>query len=229
MDLVWVWIPYAAMVLSLFGHIWRYRRDRFGWTDAEMRLFRPRALRWGIVLFHVGAFAVIAGHAFGLLVPADVMQARGLSSENYHAVSVGFGTLFGSLALVGIGAFLWRRTRVPVVVGNTMPIDLITLAALLIVIALGMVSTVGVNLMTAEYDYRATVGVWLRSLLVLAPDSLIMRSAPLPYQLHAITAWLVILVWPFSRLVHVWYFPFWASRLLFARVTRGNAFSKQIV
>lgn len=32
-------------------------------------------------------------------------------------------------------------------------------------------------------------------------------GAPVMYQLHATAAWLILLVWPFTRLVHAWSIP----------------------
>jgi nitrate reductase gamma subunit len=34
-----------------------------------------------------------------------------------------------------------------------------------------------------------------------------MAGAPLVYQLHSASAWLLFALWPFSRLVHVWSLP----------------------
>ena len=34
-----------------------------------------------------------------------------------------------------------------------------------------------------------------------------MTGAPFLFQAHAVTAWLLFAVWPFSRLVHAWSIP----------------------
>jgi nitrate reductase gamma subunit len=34
-----------------------------------------------------------------------------------------------------------------------------------------------------------------------------MAGAPLVYQLHSASAWLLFALWPFSRLVHAWSLP----------------------
>ena len=103
-------------------------------------------------------------------------------------------------------------------VANTSRMDLLTLAVLTLVILLGMVDTIGVNLAGGGYDYRSTVAVWFRGIFVFDPHAELMESVPLLYQLHTLAAWLVIMLWPFSRLVHLWYFPLWAGRRLLAQV-----------
>ena len=32
-------------------------------------------------------------------------------------------------------------------------------------------------------------------------------SAPLVYQIHTLSAWAIVVLWPFSRLVHAWSIP----------------------
>jgi hypothetical protein len=65
----------------------------------------------------------------------------------------------------------------------------------------------GRNALGGGYDYRATVAVWFRSIVFFHPEPEAMVGAPILYQLHAAAAWLILLVWPFSRLVHAWSIP----------------------
>jgi nitrate reductase gamma subunit len=85
--------------------------------------------------------------------------------------------------------------------------DVATYALLALVIALGLAETIGRNTLGGGYDYRASVAVWFRSIILLHPEPTKMVGIPLVYQLHAISAWLLFLVWPFSRLVHAWSIP----------------------
>jgi len=75
------------------------------------------------------------------------------------------------------------------------------------VIALGVIETIGVNGFGGGYDYRATVSVWFRSIFVFHPKTELMDNASLLYQVHATAAWLLLAIWPFTRLVHVWSIP----------------------
>ena len=74
-------------------------------------------------------------------------------------------------------------------------------------IGLGLAETIGRNTLGGGYDYRATVGVWFRSIVFLHPEPDAMVGAPVLYQLHAVAAWLILRVWPFTRLVHAWSIP----------------------
>ncbi|MGH3192008.1 MAG: respiratory nitrate reductase subunit gamma [Streptosporangiaceae bacterium] len=59
-----------------------------------------------------------------------------------------------------------------------------------------------VHLAGHGYDYRTTVAPWFRGLFSGSPDVTAIATAPVVYQVHAASAWLIWAVWPFSRLVH---------------------------
>lgn len=205
--LLWVVLPYAALTVFAVGHAWRWRVDQFGWTTRTTQLLEHRWLRWGSPLFHLGAFAAIAGHALGLLVPKSWTEVIGVSEGLYHAVSVGAGTAAAVMLVVGLGLLLARRFVNGQVRRTTTPTDKLLFAVLTVVIALGVTATVGENLIGAGYDYRETISVWFRGLFRLQPDPVLMADVPLVFQLHALSAFALFAIWPFTRLVHVWSAP----------------------
>ncbi len=79
--LLWVVLPYVALTVFVAGHVWRYRTDQLGWTTRSTQLLERRRLRPAVLLFHLGLFAVIGGHVLGILVPASVTEAAGLSED----------------------------------------------------------------------------------------------------------------------------------------------------
>jgi nitrate reductase gamma subunit len=90
---------------------------------------------------------------------------------------------------------------------TTTRMDVVAYVLLAVVIGLGLTETIGKNTFGGGYDYRSTVGVWFRSIVLLHPEPDAMVGAPVMYQLHAAAAWLILLVWPFTRLVHAWSIP----------------------
>jgi nitrate reductase gamma subunit len=91
---------------------------------------------------------------------------------------------------------------------TTSAVDYLALILLGIIVLLGIYLTLGIE-DSSHYEYRSTVGVWFRSLFVFHPNVAVMVTAPLMYQVHAIAAWAIFIVWPFSRLVHAWSYPLW--------------------
>jgi nitrate reductase gamma subunit len=221
--LLWVILPYLTLAVFVVGHVWRWRQDQFGWTTLSTQLQERRLLMWGSPLFHYGAAAAITGHAIGLLIPARWTAAVGVSEEVYHLFSSVAGT--GAILVVGTGLviLLYRRWAMPRVRVTTRAVDVAVYALLLIVIGLGSAATIGVNLVGPGYEYRATVAIWFRGLFTADP------TAPWLYQAHAVCAWLLLGLWPFSRLVHAWSYPIfylgrpWIVYRGYRRARRGGS------
>ena len=76
-------------------------------------------------------------------------------------------------------------------------------------IALGMWNTIAGSIFTVggEYNYREGVSVWYRSFLAFQPDASLMAQAPIGFKLHALVAFILFAMWPFTRLVHVFSAP----------------------
>ncbi|MGH9065152.1 MAG: respiratory nitrate reductase subunit gamma [Acidimicrobiales bacterium] len=215
----WVILPYAALLTFVIGHIWRYRYDQFGWTSRSTELQERRALKWGSPLFHYGAFAAIGGHILGILVPESATRALGIPEVVYRQFAAIAGTVAAVAVIVGVLILAGRRLFVARVRSTTSPVDWVALILLAIIIGLGIAETVGVELLGSHYNYRTTVSPWFRSLFSGAPDARAAMSAPLLFQVHVICAWVLIGVWPFSRLVHgsYPYFYLWRPFVVYRR------------
>ncbi|MER6580222.1 respiratory nitrate reductase subunit gamma [Nonomuraea sp. NPDC001023] len=204
---LWAIVPYVALTIFVAGHVWRWRADQFGWTTRTTQVLESRLLRLGSPLFHLGAFAAIGGHVLGLLVPKSWTEAVGVDEHLYHLVSVSAGTVAGVMVVAGLTLLLARRLTSPRVRRTTTRADKVLFAVLAVVIVLGVAATVGSNLLGGGYDYRATIAVWFRGVLTFRPDPRLMADVPPLFQLHAMSAWLLAAIWPFTRLVHVWSAP----------------------
>lgn len=205
--MLWVAVPYACIAIFVVGHVWRVRAGKLTWTTRSTQLLERRLLKIGSPLFHLGLLAVIGGHVLGILVPKAVTDTAGVSEEMYHVVSVGAGTSAGIAMTIGFAILLYRRLRIARVRRTTTTADRATYLLLGLVVATGMWATIGVNLLGGGYDYRETVGPWFRGLFMLNPQPELMSGAPLIYQLHALAAFSLFALWPFSRLVHAWSAP----------------------
>ncbi len=207
-DLVlWVVVPYAAMVVFVGGHAWRYRYDKFGWTTRSSQLYEGRLLRLGSPLFHFGILAALGGHVVGLLVPKSWTEGVGVGETAYHAVSLVLGLVAGFGTVLGLGILIYRRRTVGPVFSATTRNDKAMYVVLSATILAGLLTTVLSNLTAHPHDYRETVSPWLRSVLVLQPDTHLITAAPWGFRLHVLLAFALFAFWPFTRLVHVFSAP----------------------
>lgn len=201
--LLWVALPYVAFTVLVVGLILRRRYDNFGWTSRSSELYEKRILRIASPLFHFGMLAVIGGHAMGLLIPESFTTAMGLSDRQYHLTAVTAGMASGVATIVGLVALIYRRRTVASVFRVTTKNDKAMYIFLLGAISLGILTTMmGSGAFGASHNYRADVSPWFRSIIFLNPKPELMAGAPLSYRVHVVSAMLLFMIWPFTRLVH---------------------------
>lgn len=203
---LWVIVPYICLTIFVVGHFWRYRYDKFGWTTRSSQLYEDRLLRWGSPLFHFGILFVFLGHVMGLGVPKPWTEAIGISEDLYHLMAVSLGALAGFGTIVGMIILIYRRRTVGPVFSATTPMDKVMYFFLALVIVLGLWNTVASNIL-GHFDYRESVSVWFRGIFFFDLKPELMAAAPLGFKAHALVAFVLFALWPFTRLVHVFSAP----------------------
>lgn len=209
---LWVIFPYICLAIFVVGHVWRYRYDKFGWTTRSSQLYESKLLRIGSPLFHFGILGVVLGHFLGLVVPMSLTERLGVSQELYHFVALAGGIPAGVAALVGLAILVYRRRTVGPVFSATTVNDKVMYLVLAAVIVLGIWNTIAGSMLNLgiagdHYNYREGVSPWFRSIFWFQPDPQLMAGAPLGFQLHAVLAFVLFAMWPFTRLVHLFSAP----------------------
>ncbi|HSK33036.1 MAG TPA: respiratory nitrate reductase subunit gamma, partial [Propionicimonas sp.] len=206
--LLWGVLPYLVALVLIAGLAWRYRYDQFGWTTRSSQLYESRLLRIASPLFHFGLLVVLAGHLMGLLIPKAWTDLV-VTQEMYHAVALGAGTLAGIATLVGIGLLIYRRRTIGPVFLATTKNDKLMYVVLVAAIVLGMIATLtgSVTATGEHHNYRETVSIWFRSLLVFQPDVAAMAAATWQFKVHILVGLGLFALVPFSRLVHAFTVP----------------------
>ena len=110
------------------------------------------------------------------------------------------------MVVVGFVILVFRRRTVKSVFNATTVNDKVMYLVLGLVIALGMWNTLSTWL-SHEYNYRSGVSPWFRSIFTFSPAPELMAEAPFQFQAHAFLAFLLLGIWPFTRLVHVFSAP----------------------
>ncbi|MFC4597991.1 respiratory nitrate reductase subunit gamma [Cohnella hongkongensis] len=208
MDLfLWGVLPYIVLTLFIAAIVWRYVTNPFGWTSKSSEMLEKRKLKWGSLLFHYGILAVFCGHVAGLLVPVEVYRTLGISDELYHLAAVAGGMPAGIAAFVGSLILLYRRYADPRIRATSSFGDRVAIIVLVIVIFTGLAATTANSLSHSEFDYRTTINPWLRGVLALQPEPALMETVPIGFKVHIVTTFVLYLVFPFTRLVHVFSLP----------------------
>lgn len=217
---LWGIYPYIVLTVFVGGHLYRIRSDPHSWTTRSSALLEKRWLRWGSTLFHWGILAVLLGHVVGLLVPREVHRALGLDDGTYHFIAVTAGGVAGAVTATGAVIVLARRFGVPRLRHTSSQGDFVAMALVALAVLTGLWATLWNSRSHPWFDYRETIGPWLRGLLTLRPDATLMADVPLPFKVHVLVALTLFAVWPFTRLVHAFGLPLaylWRGYILYRR------------
>lgn len=201
---LFVALPYLAVVICVGGTIIRIRSAPFTYSSLSSQFLERKSLLWGSVPWHIGIMLVFLGHAIAFMCPG-LWQALMSQKELLLATEV-VGMAAGTVCFVGLVVLLIRRLVSPKIQAVTSIMDLVVLALLLAQVGLGLATAL-------HYKYGAawisgTASPYLWSLFTLQPDLASIEDLPHVVKAHIVGGYLIMLVIPFSRLIHMFAAPF---------------------
>lgn len=192
-------LPYVAVVLAVVGGIFRYRRDRFSFSSQSSQFLGNRALFWGSVSWHYGILLVLTAHLLAFLFPGAWGTLIAKPQRLYILEVIGLALALASLA--GLCILIARRIVNRRAFAVTTVMDWIVLVALLLQVALGF--WVALAYRWGSDWYLHTAVPWLRSLIVLDPEIQYVTVLPWVVKLHMLGGFVLLALFPFTRLVHI--------------------------
>ena len=195
--------PYIALVTLFLGCTLRFDRDPYSWRSKSSQLLRKKQLVIGSVLFHVGVLIVLFGHAGGLLTPLWVFEAVGISHHFKQMMAIVVGGVSGSVAFVGLLMLLHRRLFDPRIRNTSSPADIAILFLLLAQLSLGLL-TIPVSLEHPGGEEMIKFMTWVQYIVTFRSDAYtFVEDVPLIFKLHLTLGMFILVVFPFTRLVHM--------------------------
>jgi nitrate reductase gamma subunit len=199
--------PYLALTIFLVGSLLRFETDQYGWRSKSSQLLRRKQLVWGSVLFHVGILGILAGHFVGLLTPIAVFDALGVSHGAKQILAIVAGGLFGIACFVGLTVLLHRRLFDVRIRKTSSASDIAVLALIWLQLVLGLL-TIPFSLGHLDGEEMVKFMNWAQGVAYFKGGAAahIADVAPV-FKLHIVLGLTLLVVFPFSRLVHVWSAP----------------------
>ena len=200
--------PYLAGTVFLVGSLVRFDRDQFTWKAHSSQILRTRNMRLASNLFHVGILGIFFGHFFGLLTPPAIFHAFGFSDSAKQMLAIVAGGIFGVMCLVGLSMLVHRRLTDPRVRSTSTRMDIFILLLLLVQLCLGLL-TIPLSLMHLDGANMLQLMAWARNVVTFDPAAAVasLTGVGFLFRLHLVLGMTVFLVFPFSRLVHIWSVP----------------------
>ncbi|MCK9281768.1 MAG: respiratory nitrate reductase subunit gamma [Melioribacteraceae bacterium] len=196
-------LPYMALIVFLIGSIYRYRSSKFTYSSLSSQFLETRKLYWGSLPFHWGIVFLFFGHLTAFLFPRSVLLWNEVPIRLVILEITAF--VFGIMTLVGLANLFYRRLSNPRVRKVSNYMDIILEILLLTQVFLGLWVAYGYRWGSSWFSIVLTP--YLNSIFLLNPQADAIFVLPLVIQLHIIFAFLIIMIIPFTRLVHFLVFP----------------------
>ncbi len=205
---LFVWYPYVCLSAFIFGSIIRFDREQYTWKASSSQLLRQGQLRLGSNLFHFGILFLLVGHTVGLLTPTAIYTLF-ITPEQKQLIAITAGGIAGTVCFVGLTLLLHRRLTDARIRQTSTYMDLAVLIILWVQLSIGLI-TLPYSLGHHDASVMLTLSHWAQGILTVQPvDAKTLQGLDWPYLIHLVLGMTIFLIFPFSRLVHIWSAPVW--------------------
>ena len=195
--------PYVCLTVFFVGSLIRFDRDQYTWKSDSSQLLRAGQLRWGSNLFHIGVLFLFFGHFVGMLTPHFVYEPL-IGAGAKQLLAMVSGGIAGVLGLAGLTLLLYRRMSDPRIRAISKPSDIMLLWLFWAQLALGL-ATIPLSGQHLDGSMMLVLAEWAQRIVTFrAGAAELMVDVNRVFKLHMVLGMTVFLVFPFTRLVHVW-------------------------
>ncbi|TAM84655.1 MAG: respiratory nitrate reductase subunit gamma [Acidobacteria bacterium] len=201
-------LPYAVFLNFFVFTIHRYRSETFTYSSLSSQFLENRKHFWGLAPFHFGIVAILTGHLVAFLIPGEILLWNSRPLRLYALEITGLS--FALLATLGLLGAVRRRLIDSKVSSVTTGVDWLVDILLLFQLVSGIY--IAVFHAWGSSWFAASLAPYLWSLLKFNPNISFLATMPLVVKFHIINFYLLIGVFPFTRLVHILVAPnpyFW--------------------
>lgn len=198
--------PYIAGAIFLIGSWIRYDYGQYSWRAGSSQMLDKKGMRLASNLFHLGILGIFAGHFLGMLTPHWMYQAFLPIALKQKMAMLGGGTC-GVMMLIGGVMLLKRRLTNPRIRATTTGADILILTLLVVQVLLGLL-TIPFSAQHMDGSEMMKLVAWAQSIVTFrAGAAAHLEGVALIFKLHIVLGMTLFVLFPFSRLVHIWSVP----------------------
>lgn len=194
--------PYICLTVFVVGSALRYDRDQYTWKADSSQLLRKKDMRIGNNLFHVGIILLFFGHLVGLLMPHELYHSV-MDAATKQKLAMIAGGIFGTICFIGMTLLLKRRLFDPRIRATSKPSDIVVLLILYVQLILGLI-TIPFSAQHMDGSSMLALANWAQHIVTFrAGAAAFVVEEALIFKLHLVLGVTIFLIFPFTRLVHV--------------------------
>ncbi len=195
--------PYLALAVFFTGSLLRFDREQYTWKSDSSQLLRHGQLRLGSNLFHVGVLFLFFGHLVGMLTPHWAYEWL-LNAGSKQMLAMVSGGIAGVAAFIGVTLLLHRRLFDDRIRNTSRPADIFILFLLWAQLVLGL-ATIPLSAQHLDGSMMLRLAGWAQRIVTFQPGAVdLLAEAGWVFKAHMLLGLTIFLVFPFTRLVHIW-------------------------
>ena len=195
--------PYVALVIFIIGGFYRYFYKSYKVSSLSSQFLEGKKLFWGIVPFHFGLIIVFFGHLIAFLFPKTILLWNQIPLRLVILETTGL--IFSFTLIYGLLRLFIRRITNDRIIVVTNKMDIVIELILIIQCVFGVYIAMGHR--WGSTWFATVLSPYLWSILKLNPQIEAVSAMPIIVKLHIIGAFLILLLIPFSRLIHMFAIP----------------------
>jgi nitrate reductase gamma subunit len=200
--------PYVCLSVFLLGSLVRFDREQYTWRSGSSQMLRARQLRWGSNLFHIGILFLFLGHFVGMLTPHAVYE-HFIGAGAKQLLAMVSGGIAGVICFVGLSMLLHRRLSDARIRATSSAMDIAVLVILWVQLVLGL-ATIPFSAGHLDGSVMMVLSEWAQRIVTFRGGAAdLIRDVDWVFKVHMFLGLTIFLIFPFSRLVHIWSAPVW--------------------
>lgn len=201
--------PYIALAVCVIGTWARFDLSQYSWKTGSSQMLNDKGMRVASNMFHIGIIGILCGHLVGMMTPHAIYH-HFISSEQKQLLAMVAGGVMGVICWIGLAILLVRRFTDPRISHTSSFADKLVLVILFIQLNLGL-GTIFASTSHMDGSVMVALSNWAQNITIFRPMQALgnMDGVGLIYQLHIALGTTIILIFPFTRLVHIISAPIW--------------------
>ena len=195
--------PYICLAVFFVGSLIRFDRDQYTWKSDSSQLLRKKQLRIGSIFFHIGVLFLFFGHFFGMLTPHFLYEPF-ITAGQKQVMAMASGGIAGVFGFIGLTILLHRRLTDDRIRITSKPSDILIVVVLWLQLLLGL-ATIPLSGQHLDGSVMMKLAGWAQHIVTLRGGAVeLLSGVDWVFKLHMFLGMTIFLIFPFTRLVHVW-------------------------
>ena len=195
--------PYICLTVFFVGSLIRFDRDQYTWKSDSSQLLRKKQLRIGSIFFHIGVLFLFFGHFFGMLTPHFLYEPF-ITAGQKQMMAMATGGIAGTFGFIGLTILLHRRLTDDRIRATSKPSDILIAVILWFQLLLGL-ATIPLSGQHLDGSMMMKLAGWAQDIVTFNTGAVALLSGvDWVFKLHMFLGMTIFLIFPFTRLVHIW-------------------------